>query len=325
MNGYSEVKRIGASLFNSDENSRLFKKKFVLHDNFDAWINLNSKKRKSIITTGIGLNREPHIGTIYQILNAIFLQKIGFNVQLVLGDLDVYFSRDSDLESSKTLANRYLRFVKRLGFNDKIGTLRTQSAYLDALKTSVLISKYATTKEILGSLDTIGSSVHSNNPKLPFKLSLSPLLMCGDFLDPYFSHGIGNICIMSGIDEHTYSKLARLIVIHGRIQINLSGLYSFLIRGFNGNIKMSKSFASSAISTDMRYEDIKNKLVSEAKRKCKDPEYESLPYRMMCGVSSYSSKELDSLKTRSLNGGREWEESVLSYLDNHLTPILKKW
>ena len=56
-----------------------------------------STNKKQLVIMGIGINGVPHIGTVSQMLKAIYLQKQGFNVQIILGDLDVYGARAKSL------------------------------------------------------------------------------------------------------------------------------------------------------------------------------------------------------------------------------------
>lgn len=63
------------------------------------------------VTTGVGLSGVPHMGTLSQLLRAIFLQKNGINVQIVLGDLDSYNARNKTLGYVKDLSEKYKDFI----------------------------------------------------------------------------------------------------------------------------------------------------------------------------------------------------------------------
>ena len=97
------------------------------------------KKEKVIFTMGIGINSIPHLGTIMQIL---YLQKKGYKVQIVLGDLDVYGARDTSFKEINKHVNKYKNFIIDLGFNPNKGILRTQSERPDINQTAYLISNY---------------------------------------------------------------------------------------------------------------------------------------------------------------------------------------
>lgn len=59
------------------------------------------------------------MGTISQIMRAIFLQEQGFNVQFVLGDLDSYNARSQPYPVVKARAKQYKEFINNLGFSEK--------------------------------------------------------------------------------------------------------------------------------------------------------------------------------------------------------------
>lgn len=103
----------------------IMKQKWLCHSGIDC---VNSKSNL-IITTGVGLSGIPHMGTLSQILRIIFLQKQGFNVQLVLGDLDSYNARGKTLSEVIELSKKYKEFINKLGFDDKLGILRNQLEY----------------------------------------------------------------------------------------------------------------------------------------------------------------------------------------------------
>ena len=120
--GYNamDFKPIDFSL--SNISSDVMKEKWLCHYKAEKFVKgVNNKKQ--IITTGIGLSGTPHMGTLSQILRAIFLQKAGFEVQFVLGDLDSYNARNQSLEVLKERADKYTKFIKKLGF-DEITKLR---------------------------------------------------------------------------------------------------------------------------------------------------------------------------------------------------------
>src|SRR3989304_9876324 len=109
-----EFERINFYLgkFSKDDLQR----KWLCHHGGDKFAK-NFNKKKSIVTTGLGLTGIPHIGTLSQILRAISLQKTGIPVQMVLGDLDAYNHKAKPLKQALELADRYKKFILKLGFN----------------------------------------------------------------------------------------------------------------------------------------------------------------------------------------------------------------
>ena len=58
-------------------NSRNLQYKWLCHYQGNAFAKALHDNKKCIVTTGIGLSGVPHLGTLSQILRAIFLQKNG--------------------------------------------------------------------------------------------------------------------------------------------------------------------------------------------------------------------------------------------------------
>ncbi len=85
----------------------------------------------------------PHIGTLSQILRSIALQKAGIPVQMVLGDLDAYNGKARPLTETLKLAEKYKKFILKLGFNPKFPSiLRSQYNEFGVLRTSYLIGHF---------------------------------------------------------------------------------------------------------------------------------------------------------------------------------------
>lgn len=320
----AELKPIKFKFLTKDK-FNLLRKKFSLHYNFDKWLR-ELKIKSSIITTGVGLSGPPHVGTIYQIMNAIFLQKCGYKVQFVLGDLDSYNSRNKDLDFVRNLAKKYRIFIKKLGFDEKKGILRPQYEAFSPLRTMYLLAKYTNDFEVINSLeDTKDIYIKRGiiSPSLGLKFSI--LLMIGDFLDLYVTDRFLNIAITLGIDEHKYIKLAENIANRWNLPIKISGIFSWIIRGFYGYPKMSKSIPESSITVETPYEEIKRKFIEGEPRKIKSPFYESPVYQMMCAVSYYTEEDLEEMHEMCIKGGKEWKKKKIEYLDTQLMPILEKW
>lgn len=112
--------------------------KWLCHYEGNAFAEALHSGKDCIVTTGIGLSGTPHLGTLSQILRAIFLQKAGLKVQLVLGDLDSYNARNQPLDVVLERAEQYKAFIRRLGFDESKGILRNQYNNDEILKTAYL-------------------------------------------------------------------------------------------------------------------------------------------------------------------------------------------
>jgi len=122
--------------------------RWICHLNADKFAKSFSNGEKCIVTTGIGMSGVPHVGTLVQIFNALFIQKNGIKVQMVLGDLDAYNGKLIPLQTVRNLAEKYKEFILNLGFKTDEGSiLRDQWSELKILRTMYLCGRYVNDSE----------------------------------------------------------------------------------------------------------------------------------------------------------------------------------
>lgn len=305
-------------------NSRNLRYKWLCHYKGDIFANALHNNKECIVTTGIGLSGVPHLGTLSQILRAIFLQKNGLKVQIVLGDLDSYNARNQPLEVVIERAEKYKKFIKDLGFDTDKGILRTQYDNEDVLKTAYLISNVLMDKDFKDAEEDLSELYKKRGiyPGIEFPVKMAILLMTADFIHLGITDGYSNILIILGLEEHLYVQIANKVIERMKYPFSISSMYSRIIKGFNGYPKMSKSIPESSITVDMPYEKIYDMIVNQ------EGDYEnpidSVVYQMMCAVSYYSPKELDVLYEKCKQKDEEWIESKKQYV-NMLFDICSKW
>lgn len=165
-------------------NSRNLQYKWLCHYQGNAFSKAIHDNKKCIVTTGIGLSGVPHLGTLSQILRAIFLQKNGLKVQIVLGDLDSYNARNQPLEVVLERAEMYKEFIKKLGFDDTKGILRSQYNNEEILKTAYLISKVLKDKDFKEAEEDLSELYQKKGiyPGIEFPVKQAILLMTADFI-----------------------------------------------------------------------------------------------------------------------------------------------
>jgi len=323
--GYSllEFEPINFGLGNASLN--YLKKKFICHYNGRVFSENLKRGKKSIITSGIGLSGNPHMGTIAQIMNIINLQKNGLFTQFVLGDLDSYNSRNQPLDVVKERAKKYRDFIIKLGYDTEKGILRSQLDHPEIILTGYIISKYLTDSDFKNTEEDISYIYKQKGiyPGIEFPIKLSILLMLSDFIHLGMKENYENVLVMLGIDEHKYVRLAAEVINRMKSPMRLGGIYSRLIKGFNGYPKMSKSIPESNISVDTPFEEIEDKIMNH-EGNFTDP-MDSVVYQLMTLVSSYNAEELDELYRICKKGGEEWRKAKRRYLDEHLFKIIEKW
>lgn len=305
-------------------NSRNLQYKWLCHYQGNAFAKALHDNKKCIVTTGIGLSGVPHLGTLSQILRAIFLQKNGLKVQIVLGDLDSYNARNQPLEVVLERAEMYKKFIKKLGFDDTKGILRSQYNNEEILKTAYLISKVLKDKDFKEAEEDLSELYQKKGiyPGIEFPVKQAILLMTADFIHLGKVDGYSNVLITLGLEEHLYVQIANKVVDRMNYPFTISSMYSRIIKGFNGYPKMSKSIPESSITVNMSYEKMYDMIMNQ------EGDYvspmDSVVYQMMCAVSYYSPDDLDELYKICGQKGEKWRESKKQYV-SMLFEISNKW
>ena len=302
----------------------ILKEKWLCHYKAEDFVDGIKQEKKQIITTGIGLSGTPHMGTLSQILRAIFLQNAGFDVQFVLGDLDSYNARSQSFDVLNERVIKYTNFIRNLGFDDTKGILRNQNNYTEVLQTAYLISRYLTDQDFLAAEEDLSELYKSKKiyDGIDFKVKQAILLMVADFIHLGMVDKYDNVLVMLGLEEHLYVQIAQKVVDRMNLDMSLGALYSRIIKGLNGYPKMSKSIPDSAITVDMPEDRIYD-LVVNSKDEYLHPE-ESTIFQMMNAVSYYTIEELKELREICLSGGKNWGEQKKEYA-KVLTRICKEW
>lgn len=298
--------------------------KWLCHYEGNAFAEALHNEKNCIVTTGIGLSGTPHLGTLSQILRAIFLQNAGLKVQLVLGDLDSYNARNQPLEVVLERAEQYKTFIKRLGFDETKGVLRSQYNNDEILKTAYLISKVLKDKDFKEAEEDLSDLYQKKGiyPGIEFPVKQAILLMTADFIHLGKENGYSNVLIMLGLEEHLYVQIANKIVERMNYPFMVSSMYSRIIKGFNGYPKMSKSIPESSINVGMSYEKMYDMIMNE-EGKYTNP-MDSVVYQMMCAVSYFTPNELDELYEICISNKGEWRRKKEKYVET-LYDICKTW
>lgn len=298
--------------------------RWLCHYDGESFANSVKRGEPSIITTGVGLSGSPHMGTISQIMRAIFLQKEGMKVQFVMGDLDSYNARNQPYEVVKDRASQYQEFIEKLGFSKEKGVLRKQSDRTDVLRTGYLISNCLTDEDFHNAEEDLSELYQKMGayPGIKFPVKQAILLMVSDFVNLGTCENYKSVMVMLGLEEHLYVRIAKDVIHRMKLPFHLGAMYSKIIKGFNGYPKMSKSIKGSSINVEMGIDEIRDKLLNqEGYYNIPD---ESVAYQMMCAVSNYSSKELNILKQKCIAGGNSWLKAKEEYAE-YLADLFNKW
>ncbi len=280
--------------------------------------------KKQLVIMGIGINGVPHIGTVSQMLRAIYLQKQGFNVQIILGDLDVYGARTKSLKDINKLTIKYKKFLKKLGFDETKGKIRNQYDHPEIIRTSFLLSRCIKDRDFEEIEEDINSLYKAERvyTGMSFNVKQSISLMFADFIHPGLIEGVDNVLIISGIDEHGYVWKADEIRKKMGVNMTISGLYSKMMSGINDYPKMSKSIPNSSIDLLCTKDELR-KLLTYENFDYNNAE-NSFVYQLMCYASFYDEEKLSKLKKDCDDKNDKWKEDVENYI-NDLYKICKLW
>lgn len=278
---------------------------------------------KTLVTLGIGINGVPHLGTINQILRAIFLQKRGYYVQIVLGDLDVYGARKISIDEMDELLDTYKNFIINLGFDLEKGVIRNQRNHSDILLTSYMISPYIDDSDFLDLEEEINDFLMERKKfsGMSFSVKSSYSLEFADFIHPCLNDNYNQVIFTCGIDEAQYGwKANQILKRMGYKSKNISTISSRLIGGLNGNPKMGKSLTNSGITvlTDKsQLENIILNLIREGNI--------NMLLDIISTLAIYDIKYLEYINNLSLQEKNKLEKEVLSNFTDELNNILNSW
>lgn len=290
----------------------------------------------TIFTTGIGMTGPPHLGTLGQILTAIEFQQAGFDVQLVLADLEPYHS-GADLESMMSLANRYREFISDIGFDPGGGCLRTQEESVDVMHSAQLLAPYFNPEKgnyfgnrnptdweraVEDAYKQADSPTDMSGPTSEAAQTHSLLLHLTDFLHPLMEWDYDQIVITLGIDEQGLTVGTRNFLNETEVDGTVAGLHTKMLPGIGEYPKMSKSIPESVIDMTMDPASIR-RLIADFEDDFDQPD-ESSVFQMMLLASTYSPEKLERMYDRCTEGGETWESARAEYAD-HLAEFAEKW
>ena len=298
--------------------------RWLCHYDGEPFSQAVKNNEKTIITTGVGLSGAPHMGTISQMMRAVFLQEQGFKVQFVLGDLDSYNARSQEYSVVRARSEQYREFLAGLGFSDKLGVLRTQDDHPEVCRTAYLISRCLSDEDFLNAEEDLSELYQKQGayPGIKYPVKQAINLMVADFIHLGCVEKNKSVMVMLGLEEHLYVRIAKDVIKRMKMPFHLGAMYSKIIKGFNGFPKMSKSIPGSSINVSMNVDQIRHKLQYEEGAYSK-PE-ESVAYQMMCAVSNYSPRDLNILREKCAVGGRYWAKAKDEYAE-YLGDIFAKW
>jgi tryptophanyl-tRNA synthetase len=290
----------------------------------------NAASDSKAVLTGFGLSGVPHLGTLSQLHRISLLNRAGYEAEVVLGDLDAYNGKLTDLRETHQLAGSYTRFIESTELLDKgNSTVRNQFDRPEIVRTAYLIGRYVT-DQLFDSAEEDLHSYYSERGKvdasMTYRRKLSLNLMIADFI--HLGQRAPEVLVMLGLDEHQYVRAGQEVA--GKIDASESGLdpvrirslYTPIIKGLNGYPKMSKSFPGSGISLDMPHHEIGDALLTEADT-YSDPR-DSVVYQIACGIGVEDGLRLTDVRQAAEEKNSDWHD-IKRLLVGRIATFAAKW
>jgi tryptophanyl-tRNA synthetase len=289
----------------------------------------DSDKQKAVLT-GFGLSGVPHLGTLSQIHRSGLLNRAGYEVEVVLGDLDAYNGKLVPLHETRSLAETYGRFLEASQLLDpRTSHVRNQYDRPEILRAAYLLGRYVSDslfEKAEEDLHGFYSARGKVDESMTYRRKLSLNLMIADFF--HLGQRAPEVLVMLGLDEHQYVRTAQSIgeqVVKdecGLQPVRISSLYTPLIKGLNGYPKMSKSFPDSGITLDMEDDAIEHAVTRE-KDDYENPS-ESVIYQIACGIGVREDVKLGDIRAAAEAKGSDWRD-IKSLLVGRIATFAGLW
>lgn len=310
--GYSPINKSIA--IGSVSEFTFLKNKFSCHYNLDKFNDVSKLKQHFI--TGFGPTNAPTGGTLSMILRAIFFEReTGIDSTIIISNLGAYNSRNITLDKIEYLTERFIKFIRSLGFK---GELRTHNNF-NLLVASSLTSKVLAVKDFLENEEATTNLYKKLGIQgKDFPTFVDANFTVADILLPCILEKKERILVFVGIEEYYFPKLANLAIQRFNKDYQkqfvpenalVTAVFGHLVGGLNGFPKMSKSIPESSINLDDSADELERKILQ-----C-DPKDEKIILQMINLVSDWDLKKINRANTSFENQTKDWLKFKRDYLE----------
>ena len=306
------------------------KDKYICFENIDKVNNFDANDLA--IVTGFGPTGAPTAGTLATMFKVIELQKkTGIYTHIIISELSALNSRQKPLDDLILNANQFISFIKKLGFDESNGEIRTHN-YWDHSRTFALISSVFKVSDFAEGEATDKMYKRLNLQGNDFSTMVSRAYTVSDIVLPIIRDKKKGVIVPAGIEEHLYPTLAQICI--DRIKEKTGGinhlvdpqsfvcaLYGKLIGGLFPYVKMSKSIEESSINLGDNEKTLYNKIVECGERN------ENVILQMMILASNWDYNIINKAKIAykdRKNNYNEWLKYKVDYY-NYFEEIKKLW
>lgn len=312
------------------ENGEL-RSKYLCYDNLEI---LNKIPANELaIVTGFGPTNSPTAGTLSSIFKVLELQKsTGIYTHIIISELSALNSRQKPLNELLRNTHQFISFIKKLGFDEKKGEIRTHNHH-DHARVFSLVSSVLSTEDLIENPE-ITNDMYKRLKLLgnDFSKMVSRTYTITDIILPIVRDNKRGVIVPVGLEEHHHPHLARIAL--DRMKLKNGGvdklarknaeigvLYGKLIPGLFPYVKMSKSIPDSSINVGDSTEDLHRKIINCGKRN------EEVILQMMMLASNWGPDKLTNAKSafENLSTDHEsWKKIKHEYL-NFFIEIKNLW
>lgn len=300
---------------NNELNSR-----YICSDNLDVFNDI--PQSDLAIVTGFGPTNSPTAGTLCSIFRVLELQKqTGIYTHVIISELSALNSRQKPLNELIVNAYQFISFIKKLGFDEGNGEIRTHNNH-DHSRVFSLVSSVLSTNDLLDNME-VTNDTYKRLQLLgnDFSKMVSRTFTMTDIILPIVRDKKRGVIVPLGLEENHHPNLARRalnrmkqkfdsldIVTH---DAEIGALHGKLITGFFPYVKMSKSIPDSSINLGDSEEDIHRKIIKCGRKN------EEVILQMMILASNWDHEKQNLARSafENLTNNYElWEKIKYDYL-----------
>lgn len=286
--------------------------KYLCYDNLEIFNKIPTTELA--IVTGFGPTNSPTAGTLSSIFRVLELQKqTGIYTHIVISELSALNSRQKPLNELIRNSYQFISFIKKLGFNEKNGEIRTHNFH-DHARVFSLVSSVLSTEDLLENRE-VTNDMYKRLQLLgnDFSKMVSRTYTMTDIILPIVRDKKRGVIVPVGLEEHHHPYLARIAL--NRMKLKSGGvdslvsqdavigsLYGKLIGGLFPYVKMSKSIPDSSINVGDSEKELHRKIIDCGKRN------EEVILQMMILASNWSPNKLIEAKNAFGNLTADYEK-----------------
>ena len=285
--------------------------KYICYDQIEEISEINPKD--IAIVTGFGPTSAPTAGTLSSIFKVLELQReTGIYTHIIISELSALNSRQKPLDDLFRYTYQFIAFIKKLGFDESNGEIRTHN-FLDHSRTFSIISSVFRVEDFSDGEATDEMYKRLNLLGNDFSTMVSQAYTVADIVLPLIRDRKKAVIVPAGLEEHLYPYLAQVAVnrmknktggVNKLVDPNakVGALYGKLIGGLFPYVKMSKSIRESSINLEDSNEEIYEKIVNCGKRN------EEIILQMISLTSDWKHEEVQKAKKAFDNKEADYSE-----------------